>query len=261
MQTLEIVTQQEVLGKDFKVYGDFQNPMFSASDVAEWLEYKSSQAILKSVAEEDKVLYPLSTSDGEKSTWFLTEAGLYQALSRRRKAIAKELKGQVELILNKLRTSVIFEEDPTSDLMTKEGVIRVLETLKKSYERNAMLEAKIQEDSLKVAFAEAVSASPDSIFVGDLSTYLNQKGIDIGQNRLFEWLRNRGYVITKGSRRNAPSQKALNLGLLELKEMVVAGEDGISRVCNTTKVTAKGQIYFVQQFLIPTTPLTLSIEG
>lgn len=261
MQTLEIVARREVLGKDVKMYGNSEKPLFSVADVAQWAEYKSSQAMLRTLPEEEKGLYRLETSEGEKEMWFITEAGLYQILTQRRKTITKELKSQVELILNELRHPEPFIENPIGDLVTKEGVIRVLETLKESYEKNAVLEAKIQEDSPKVAFADAVSASPDSISVGELSTYLNQKGVDIGQNRLFEWLRNRGYVITKGSRRNMPSQKALNLGLLELKEIVVAGEDGISRICSTTKVTVKGQIHFVQQFLIPVTPLTLALEG
>ena len=101
----------------------------------------------------------------------------------------------------------------------------------------------------KALFADAVSASDESILIGQLAKLIRQNGYEIGQNRLFEWMRESGYLIKSGSRRNQPTQRAMDMGLFEVKERTISNPDGSTRITLTTKVTGKGQVYFVNKFL------------
>ena len=122
-----------------------------------------------------------------------------------------------------------------------------IEKLKSS---NAVLMEDVQRMRPKEIFADAVSTSHTSVLIGDLAKMLKQNGIDIGQKRLFEWMREKGYLIKrKGSDWNSPTQKAMELGLFEIKESTVNNPDGSVRINKTTKVTGKGQQYFVNKFL------------
>lgn len=114
---------------------------------------------------------------------------------------------------------------------------------------NVLLEQKIEADKPKVIFADSVSAAKTSILVGDLAKLLKQNGVNIGQNRLFEWLRQNGYLIKSGSSKNMPTQKAADMGLFEVKVSTVNNPDGSIRETKTTKVTGKGQVYFVNKFV------------
>lgn len=101
----------------------------------------------------------------------------------------------------------------------------------------------------KALFADAVSASDESILIGQLAKLIRQNGYEIGQNRLFEWMRENGYLIKSGSRRNQPTQRAMDMGLFEVKERTISNPDGSTRITLTTKITGKGQVYFVNKFL------------
>ena len=101
----------------------------------------------------------------------------------------------------------------------------------------------------KALFADAVSSSNESILIGQLAKLIRQNGYEIGQNRLFEWMREKGYLIKSGSRRNQPTQRAMDMGLFEVKERTISNPDGSTRITLTTKVTGKGQVYFVNKFL------------
>lgn len=112
------------------------------------------------------------------------------------------------------------------------------------------LEAQIEVDRPKVLFADAVSASKSSCLIGELAKILKQNGIDIGQNKLFQWLRSNGYLISRrGESWNQPTQKSMQLGLFELKKTNINHADGHTTVNTTTKVTGKGQQYFINKFL------------
>lgn len=112
------------------------------------------------------------------------------------------------------------------------------------------LEAQIEADRPKVLFADAVSASKSSCLIGELAKILKQNGIDIGQNKLFQWLRSNGYLISRrGDSWNQPTQKSMQLGLFELKKTNINHADGHTTVNTTTKVTGKGQQYFINKFL------------
>lgn len=112
------------------------------------------------------------------------------------------------------------------------------------------LENKVEADAPKVLFADAVSASKTSILVGELAKLLKQNGVDIGQHRLFRWMRENGYLIRRnGTDFNMPTQKSMDLGLFTVKETAITHSDGTVTVSKTTKVTGKGQQYFIQKFL------------
>lgn len=124
---------------------------------------------------------------------------------------------------------------------------RMLETYK---EQVVVLERKIEEQKPAVIFAGAVTASKSSILIGDLAKLIKQNGVDIGQKRLFSWLRENGYLIKRqGSDYNMPTQKSMELGLFEIKETAVTHSDGHITVNKTPKVTGKGQIYFINKFI------------
>ena len=111
---------------------------------------------------------------------------------------------------------------------------------------------QLENESLKpkALFADAVDASKTSILIGDLAKLIKQNGIDIGQNRLFQWLRDNGYLIArKGESYNMPTQRSLDLGIAEIKERTHNNPDGSIRISRTPKITGKGQIYFVNKFL------------
>lgn len=130
---------------------------------------------------------------------------------------------------------------------------RALKMANRQIERvTAQLEtvnAKLEEAKPKIVFADAVSASNTSILIGDLAKILRQNGVEIGQKRLFEWLRKNGYLMKSGTSKNLPTQRSMEHGLFEVKEHVVVTPSGENKITRTTKVTPKGQIYFINKLL------------
>lgn len=127
--------------------------------------------------------------------------------------------------------------------------IKAFTKLKEEREKRKALETQIEEDKPKVLFANAVETSKSTILIGDLAKILKQNGIDIGQKRLFSWLRDNGYLIKRnGSDYNMPTQMSMELKLFEIKETAVTHSDGHITVNKTPKVTGKGQIYFINKF-------------
>ena len=114
---------------------------------------------------------------------------------------------------------------------------------------SAELERENAEMAPKALFADAVASSDTSILIGELAKLLRQNGVSIGQNRLFEWMRENGFLMKAGSSRNMPTQRAMEMGLFEVKERTIANPDGSVRITKTPKVTGKGQSYFVNRFL------------
>lgn len=117
-------------------------------------------------------------------------------------------------------------------------------------ERTIHLEQKIEQDKPKVLFADAVSTSQNTILIGDLAKVLRQNGVEMGQTRLFQWLRENGYLIKqKGSAYNMPTQKSMELGLFKIKETCITHSDGHTSINRTPKVTGKGQVYLLNKIL------------
>lgn len=135
-------------------------------------------------------------------------------------------------------------------LTDPDTIIQLATTLKEERAARKALEAQAEADKPKALFADAVAAAKTSILVGELAKLIKQNGIDIGQNRLFRWLRENGYLIRrKGTDFNMPTQRAMEQGLFEIKETTINNPDGSIRVTKTPKVTGKGQGYFVNLFL------------
>lgn len=123
---------------------------------------------------------------------------------------------------------------------------RTLDGIKADNERLAL---QLKENEPLVLFAKAVETSQTSILIGDLAKLIKQNGVEIGQKRLFEFLRQQGYLIKNGNSRNMPTQRSMEMGLFEVKERTISNPDGSVRVTKTTKVTGKGQTYFINKFL------------
>lgn len=135
-------------------------------------------------------------------------------------------------------------------ILNPDTMIRLCTALKDEQDKRKALEVKMEEQKPKVLFAESVEAAKTSILIGELAKLLKQNGINIGQNRLFEWLRNNGYLIKRqGSDYNMPTQRAMEMGLFEIKETTITHSDGHIHVSKTPKVTGKGQVYFVNLFV------------
>ena len=251
MNNLQVVEQREVLGKEFKIYGDFENPLFLAKDVAEWIEHSKSDVMLKSVDDNEKVKVNNVYVDGRtggNGVWFLTEDGLYEVLMQSRKPIAKEFKKEVKKILKTIRQNGMYVTEKLLD--NPDLAIQAFTKLKEEREKRKALEIKIESDKPKVLFADAVETSKTTILIGDLAKIIKQNGIDMGQKRLFAWLRENGYLIKrKRADYNMPTQKSMEMKLFEIKETAITHSDGHISVNKTPKVTGKGQQYFINLFL------------
>lgn len=180
---------------------------------------------------------------------FLTEEGVYALILKSRKPEAVKFQKWItkEVLPSIRRYGMYAKEELLNDPdMLFEVVSRYRE------ERNArvLAEKTIVEMTPKAVFADAVSSSQTSILVGELAKLLKQNGVDIGANRMFEWLRANGYLIKrKGSDWNMPTQRSMELELFEIKETTVQHNDGHISISKTPKVTGKGQLYFVNQFI------------
>lgn len=251
MQELKIINEQEVLGKDFKVYGDYENPLFKADDVANWLEHSNTSKMLSTIDEDEKIKATIDTLTNSYTALFLTEDGLYEVLMQSRKPIAKQFKKEVKNILKSIRKHGAYMTDNTLEqaLTSPDFLIKLATELKSEREKRKALEVKAEQDKSKVLFADAVATAKTSILIGDLAKIIKQNGVEIGQKRLFEWLRINGYLMKSGTSFNMPTQMAMEKKLFEIKESTINNPDGSIRVTRTTKVTGVGQEYFVNKFL------------
>ena len=223
-------------------------PWFVGKDVATALGYSNaSKALADHVAEEDKLNNESLSSLGQRGGWLINESGLYSLILSSKLDSAKRFKRWVTAeVLPSIRKSggYIAGQDEMSDT---ELLAKALLVAQRQIERR---NAQIAEMQPKALFADAVAASHTSILIGELAKILKQNGVDIGQNRLFETLRQQGYLIRRnGTDYNSPTQRAMELGLFEVKESTVGNPDGSVRVTRTTKVTGKGQQYFINKFL------------
>lgn len=190
---------------------------------------------------------------GGRPLSLISEPGLYSLILRSRKPEAKAFKRWIthEVIPSIRKTGgyLATKPDDTPESIMARAVLIAQDTIKRLEDRNSELEGAVSEMKPKALFADSVASSTSSILVGQLAALIRQNGVDMGQNRLFEWMRGRGYLVSSGSRRNSPTQKSLNMGLFEVKERAINNPDGSVRLTLTTKVTGKGQIYFVNKFV------------
>jgi anti-repressor protein len=228
-------------------------PWFVGKDVTEILGYtNSSKALIDHVDTEDKLNNESLSSLGQRGGWIINESGLYSLVLTSKLPEAKKFKKWVTAeVLPSIRKHGAYMTDDTLEkaILSPDFLIQLATKLKEEKDKRIEAEKKIELDKPKVIFADAVSASHTSILVGELAKILKQNGIDLGQNKLFEKLRNNGYLIKrKGTDYNMPTQKSMELGLFEIKETSITHGDGHISVSKTTKVTGKGQIYFINKF-------------
>ena len=220
---------------------------FVGKDVAEILGYQNgSRDINAHVDEEDRLKYQISTAGQMREQTLINESGLYSLILSSKLPKAKEFKHWVTSeVLPSIRKTggyIAGQEDMSDDeLMAK----ALLVAQRQIEERNKLIETMRP----KALFADAVATSKTSILVGELAKILKQNGVDMGQRRLFAWLRDNGYLMKRGSDYNMPTQRAMEMRLFEIKETPVNNPDGSVRVNKTTKVTGRGQNYFVNRFL------------
>ena len=221
-------------------------------DVAEALGYKDTVNALKDhVDEEDKLIWQIATSGQKRNMTVINESGLYSLVLSSKLPSAKVFKRWVTSdVLPSIRKHGLYATANTVEnmLSNPDFAIQLLQKYKEERQEKEALLKKTLENEPKVLFADSVSASNTTILVGDLAKLMKQNGVDIGQKRLFEWLRNNGYLIKSGISRNMPTQKAADMGLFFVKETTITNPDGSIRVTKTTKVTGKGQIYFINKF-------------
>ena len=229
-------------------------PYFVGKDVAEALGYSNpNEALQDHVDDEDKLNSKTLTSLGQRGGWLISESGVYSLVFASKLPKAKEFKRWVTSeVLPSIRKHGAYLTPKTLHemLVSPEGVEQLLLELKEEQEKRRALENENEAMRPAQVFADAVSTSKTSILVGDLAKVLKGNGIDIGQKRLFDWLRTHGYLIRgNSSSRNMPTQRAMELGLFEIKESSFIDGSGASHITRTVKVTGKGQIYFVNKFL------------
>lgn len=227
-------------------------PYFVANDVAKALGYvetaKAIRTHCKGVSEMD-----IPSKGGIQCMKIIPEGDIYRLIVRSKLPSAEKFEKWVfDEVIPSIRTNggYITGQETLSDedLMAK----AILVAQKKIKERDQIIEQqkqKIEADRPKTIFADAVSASHTSILIGDLAKLICQNGYQIGQKRLFQWMRDNGYLMVSGSSRNMPKQKYVEQGLFEIKESNVQNPDGSVRITRTTKVSGKGQLYFVNKFL------------
>lgn len=227
-------------------------PWFVASDICKALDLSNPTMAMERLDDDEKSKLNLGLSGG--ATNCVNEYGLYSLVLASRKKEAKDFKRWItHEVLPSIRKNggYIAGQETLSDEELLSKALMVAQ--RKIADRDRIISEKqerIEQMRPKEIFADAVSASHTSILIGDLAKLICQNGYQIGQKRLFEWMRENGYLIKSGSSKNMPMQRYIEQGLFEIKESNVQNPDGSIRTTRTTKVTGKGQIYFVQKFLV-----------
>lgn len=221
-------------------------PWFVAKDVCNVLGYmNASKTISDHVDSEDKLYNESLSSLGQRGGWLINESGLYSLVLSSKLPTAKEFKRWVtHEVVPSIRKHGAYMTQQTLDkaLTSPDFLIQLATKLKEEQE-------KVKELEPKARFADAVAASDGTCLIGELAKMLRQNGLDIGQNRLFEILRQDGYLGKTGSNRNMPTQKAMDLGLFRIKETAITYSDGHVTISRTAKCTTEGQTYFINRYL------------
>lgn len=228
-------------------------PYFVGKDVATILGYhNASKALNDHVEAEDKLNNKSLSSLGQRGGWLINESGLYALILSSKLPTAKEFKHWVTSeVLPAIHKHGAYMTPQTIEkaLLNPDTIINLATQLKEEQQKRKQLQEENEVMKPKALFADAVATSKSAILVGQLAKILKQNGIEIGQNRLFAWLRENGYLGKRGSNRNVPTQKSVAMGLFKTKETAVTRADGHTTVQITTKVTGKGQQYFINKFL------------
>lgn len=238
IRTVEVNGEPWLVGKDVALALGYQNP---------------SKALSDHVDEEDKLNNESLLSLGQRGGWLINESGLYSLVLSSKLPTAKKFRRWVTAeVLPSIRRHGAYMTPETLEaaILNPDTMIKLCTALKEEQDKRKALENRVKRDRPKVLFADSVAASKTSILVGELAKLLKQNGVETGQNRMFQWLREQGCLIRRqGTDFNMPTQKAMEMGLFEIKETAITHSDGHVTISKTPKVTGKGQQFFVNAFL------------
>lgn len=223
-------------------------PWFVGKDIAEVLGYSNPRkAMGDHIDDEDKGVTKCDTLGGQQNLVIINESGLYSLILGSKLPTAKKFKHWVtsEVLPAIRRHGAYMTDEKAFDVTHNSSGLADL--LQQAADQLKQKDIQIERMKPKALFADAVATADTSILVGQLAKILRQNGVQIGQNRLFNWLRENGYLGKTGNNRNLPTQKAMELGLFEIKESTFQNPDGSVRITRTPKVTGKGQIYFIEK--------------
>lgn len=226
-------------------------PWFVAQDVCRVLEIGNVSAAVARLDQDEKGLISIDTPGGKQTMICVNEQGLYELILGSRKKEARDFKRWIKReVIPSIRKhgAYMTPEVIEKTLTDPDFIIRLATQLKQANEEKAKLQAQIEADRPKVLFADSLEVSKDSILVADLAKLLKQNGIEMGEKRLFQWLRDNGYLIKSGSEYNMPTQRSMELKIMEIKIGYRGSSDGTIKITRTPKITGKGQIYFINKF-------------
>ena len=246
MNNIQLFTSAEF--GDIRTIKDAEAVYFVGKDVAEILGYTDTdKAIRNHVDNEDKLTRQFSGSGQARGMVVINESGLYSLVLSSKLPSAKRFKRWITSeVLPALRRQggyMLTSENETPEQIMARALKIADEALKRK-------DALIEELTPKALFCDAVSVSKNTCLIGELAKLMRQNGVDIGQNRLFERLRQDGYLCRHGSNHNVPTQRSLDLGLFVIKETVISHADGHTTLQRTPKVTGKGQRYFIEKYVL-----------
>lgn len=254
------IFQNEQFGKVRIAMNENEEPLFCLADVCAVIGIANARNVRSRLEEDDvRQMDTIDSMGRNQQVTFITESGLYDVIIRSDSEKAKPFRKWVTSeVLPSIRRHGAYMTQETLEkaLTSPDFLIQLATNLKEEKQKRIEAEQKaelaeqtIKSNAPKVLFADAVSTSQRSCLVAELAKILQQNGVNIGQNRLFAWMRENGYLCSKGQYYNQPTQKAMDLGLFELKQTTINKPDGSILVSTTTKVTGKGQVYFVNKFL------------
>src|SRR5690625_2489222 len=232
-------------GKELTIIEKGNEPHFLLRDVCNILGIGHVATVRKRLEDDVVSNYPIKDRLGRtQQATFVNEDGLYDVILDSRKPEAKKFRKWItsEVIPSIRKHGAYMTPEKIEEvLLSPDTLIKLATNLKEEQEKRKQAERLIEEQKPKVLFADAVETSRSSVLVGELAKLIKQNGYNIGQNRLFEWLRNNGYLMKRGQSRNLPTQKSMDLELFEVKKRTINNPDGSIRTTSTPMVTGKGQ--------------------
>lgn len=229
-----------------RTYEENGQILFCGKDAAKALGYKNPNKAIGDHCRGITKRYPIQDSLGRtQEAVFITEPDLYRLITHSKLPTAEKFERWVfEEVLPAIRRTggyMVAKQDETPEQIMARAVLVAQDTIERQ-------KRQIDELKPKALFADAVAASDGTCLVGELAKMLKQNGVNIGQNRLFAWLRENGYLGKTGSNRNVPTQRSMEQGLFRIKETAVTHSDGHVTINRTPKITGKGQRYFIEAF-------------
>lgn len=238
--------------KQVRVFEKENEPWFVANDVAKVLGYTNPSKATNTHCKKSQVVWGNDSLGRRQEFKIIPESDVYRLVFRSKLPQAEKFEDWVvtEVVPNIRKHGAHLTPDTIEKVLTDpDTIIQIATQLKEERAKRMQAEVVIEQQKPKVLFADAVEASDSSILIGQLAKLITQNGLRIGQNNLFKWLRDQGYLGRKGAHYNEPTQYAVERGWFEVVERTVPKSDGSVRITRTTKVTGKGQIYFINKLL------------